>query len=154
MAKASPLELPIPIWPHRSRQRVKYKFIKTTFIKKIQFHQNPLSSRTKFIKKQFHRISNWELGQNQTRLGWQKQSSPYFCESRRHFHRNAACAFNRPSRPKAGDAPRESLLKVEVCRCLGVQVFRCSGVQVFRCLGFGVLEFGELGFSLGFQGLR
>ena len=39
--------------------RVKYKFIKTTFIKKssfikIHFHQKPLSSKTTFIKNHFH----------------------------------------------------------------------------------------------------
>ena len=38
---------------------VKYKFIKTTFIKKkifikIHIHQKPLSSKTNFIKNQFH----------------------------------------------------------------------------------------------------
>ena len=38
---------------------VKYKFIKTTFIKKsnfikIHFHQKPISSKSNFIKNQFH----------------------------------------------------------------------------------------------------
>ena len=49
---------------HCETCRVKYKFIKTTFIKKNfsskstfiknHFHQKPLSSKTTFIKKQFH----------------------------------------------------------------------------------------------------
>ena len=47
----------------------KYKFIKTTFIKKIfssksnfikiQFHQNPISSKSNFIKNQFHQKTNF-----------------------------------------------------------------------------------------------
>ena len=43
----------------RQEMRVKYKFIKTTFIKKsifikIHFHQNPISSKSNFFKNQFH----------------------------------------------------------------------------------------------------
>ena len=51
---------------------VKYKFIKTTFIK-IHFHQNPLSSKTTFIKNHFH----------------QKPIS-----SKCHFHQNATFIKN------------------------------------------------------------
>ena len=67
---------------------VKYKFIKTTFIKnfcsskstfvKNHFHQKPLSSKTNFIKNQFHQkpIS----------------SEHFLSEGPRRLHTNTACA--------------------------------------------------------------
>ena len=133
-----------PTGTNRHQQAVKYKFIKTTFIKKkmfikIHIHQKPLSSKTKFIRNHFHQkpfsSETIFIRKNETK-GWDSQYSPCLCEG---------VAGRRPATPshKHGLCPpfgfqhtfmwsiagrRPAMLIMKVCwRGLG-----------FRSLGFRV----------------
>ena len=70
---------------------VKYKFIKTTFIKKF-FHQNPLSSKTTFIKNHFHQkpiSSKCHFHQNATFIKNHFHQKPFSSKTifiKNHFH--------------------------------------------------------------------
>ena len=147
---------------------VKYKFIKTTFIKKstfikIQVRQKPISSKTK--QKQFHQnpiSSMWTLSSknifitDQIELDRTKhdsngknnivhisvKASP--TEGRGRLHRNTAYAhlsgLNRPSRGASLAKGRRCSAPLRGLLKVERRGFRCSGVQVFMVQAFGRLE--------------